>query len=188
MTSQTSKQNTDPTVVNVQSVLNESPFSGFQWGIFALCFLIVLLDGFDTAAIGFIAPSLLSEWNLDKSHLGPVLSAALLGLSLAVRDPRMQEADKPGARSTVLVRAARTASVSNRQAMAPTKLRKILMAGTAAPDDAPYLHALLDDAPISLLASLAGQLHRESGMDRAQAWRHFRQLAHQVLSKRDIWQ
>ena len=114
--------------------------------------------------------------------------AEVLGLSLAVRDPRMHAADKPCARSTALVRAARTASVSYRQAMAPTQLRKILMAGIVAPDDAPYLHALLDDAPISLLASLAGQLHRESGMDRAQAWRHFRQLAHQVLSKRDIWQ
>ena len=114
--------------------------------------------------------------------------AEVLGLSLAVRDPRMHEADKPGARSTALVRAARTASVSYRQAMAPTQLRKILMAGTVAPDDAPYLHALLDDAPISLLASLSEQLHRESGMDRAQAWQHFRHLAHQVLSKRDIWQ
>lgn len=68
-------------VANVQTLLNESPFSGYQWMIFALCFLIVLLDGFDTAAIGFIAPSLLSEWGIDKSHLGPVLSAALFGLA-----------------------------------------------------------------------------------------------------------
>jgi AAHS family 4-hydroxybenzoate transporter-like MFS transporter len=68
-------------VANVQALLNESPFSGFQWMIFVLCFLIVLLDGFDTAAIGFIAPSLLSEWGLEKSHLGPVLSAALFGLA-----------------------------------------------------------------------------------------------------------
>ena len=75
--------------------------------------------------------------------------AEVLGLSLAVRDPRMHAADKPGVRSTALVRAARTASVSYRQAMAPTQLRKILMAGIVAPDDAPYLHALLDDAPIS---------------------------------------
>lgn len=67
----------------MQTLLNESPFSGYQWMIFALCFLIVLLDGFDTAAIGFIAPSLLSEWGIDKSHLGPVLSAALFGLALA---------------------------------------------------------------------------------------------------------
>ena len=40
-----------------------------------------LLDGFDTAAIGFIAPSLLSEWHLAKPDLAPVLSAALFGLA-----------------------------------------------------------------------------------------------------------
>ena len=42
--------------VNVQTFLNESEFSGYQWLIFGLCFMIVLLDGFDTAAIGYIAP------------------------------------------------------------------------------------------------------------------------------------
>ena len=71
----------NPGTVNVQTLLNARPFSGFQWVIFLLCFLIVLLDGFDTAAIGFIAPSLLGEWGLEKSHLGPVLSAALFGLA-----------------------------------------------------------------------------------------------------------
>lgn len=67
--------------VNVQTFLNEHPFSGFQWLIFAMCFVIVLLDGFDTAAIGFIAPSLTTEWNISKPALGPVLSAALFGLA-----------------------------------------------------------------------------------------------------------
>ena len=47
--------------------------------------------------------------------------AEVLGLSLAVRDPRIHAADKPGARSTALARAARTASVSYRQAMAPAQ-------------------------------------------------------------------
>ncbi|CCE09268.1 protocatechuate transporter (MFS superfamily) [Bradyrhizobium sp. STM 3843] len=67
--------------VDVQTFLDEHPFSGFQWLIFGLCFVIVLLDGFDTAAIGFIAPSLLKEWGIEKSALGPVLSAALFGLA-----------------------------------------------------------------------------------------------------------
>ncbi|SCK15790.1 MFS transporter, AAHS family, 4-hydroxybenzoate transporter [Variovorax sp. HW608] len=66
---------------NVQTLLNETPFTPYQWMVFGLCFLIVLLDGFDTAAIGFIAPSLISEWGIDKSALGPVLSAALFGLA-----------------------------------------------------------------------------------------------------------
>ncbi len=69
------------TGVNVQTLLNEHPFSGFQWVIFALCFLIVLLDGFDTAAIGYIAPSLIGEWGVSKPALAPVLSAALFGLA-----------------------------------------------------------------------------------------------------------
>ena len=67
--------------VDVQSFLDEHRFSPFQWTIFALCFLIVLADGFDTAAIGFIAPSLLKEWGIDKPALKGVLSAALFGLA-----------------------------------------------------------------------------------------------------------
>ena len=67
--------------IDVQEFLNAHRFSGFQWLIFALCFCIVLLDGFDTAAIGYIAPSLVSEWGLPKPALAPVLSAALFGLA-----------------------------------------------------------------------------------------------------------
>jgi AAHS family 4-hydroxybenzoate transporter-like MFS transporter len=67
--------------VNVQTFLNEHPFSGFQWVIFTLCFIIILADGFDTAAIGFIAPSLVKEWGVARPALGPVLSAALFGLA-----------------------------------------------------------------------------------------------------------
>jgi AAHS family 4-hydroxybenzoate transporter-like MFS transporter len=66
--------------IDVQAFLNEHPFSPFQWLIFALCFCVVLMDGFDTAAIGYIAPSLISEWGVERSALGPVLSAALFGL------------------------------------------------------------------------------------------------------------
>jgi len=67
--------------LDVQSFINRHPFSPYQWLLFALCFFIVLLDGFDTAAVGFIAPSLLKEWGVEKSALGPVLSAALFGLA-----------------------------------------------------------------------------------------------------------
>lgn len=70
-----------PRAVDVQTFINEHPFSPFQWFIFAMCFVIVLLDGFDTAAIGFIAPSLLGEWGIAKPALAPVLSAALFGLA-----------------------------------------------------------------------------------------------------------
>jgi len=67
--------------LDVQTFLNQHRFSGFQWAIFAMCFFIVMLDGFDTAAIGYIAPSLISEWGVSRPALGPVLSAALFGLA-----------------------------------------------------------------------------------------------------------
>lgn len=67
--------------VDVQAFINGHPFSRFQWAIFGLCFFIVLLDGFDTAAIGYIAPSLIQEWGVSKPDLAPVLSAALFGLA-----------------------------------------------------------------------------------------------------------
>jgi AAHS family 4-hydroxybenzoate transporter-like MFS transporter len=66
---------------DVQAFIDERPFSTWQWVIFALCFVVVLLDGFDTAAIGYIAPSLVKEWGVTKPMLGPVLSAALFGLA-----------------------------------------------------------------------------------------------------------
>ncbi len=67
--------------LDVQTFLDRHPFSAFQWRIFALTFLVVLLDGFDTAAIGYIAPSLSAEWGATKMALAPVLSAALFGLA-----------------------------------------------------------------------------------------------------------
>src|ERR1700712_3838701 len=68
--------------VDVQTFINEHPFGGFQWLIFAMCFVVVLLDGFDTAAIGYIAPSLITEWGVDRPALAPALSAALFGLAI----------------------------------------------------------------------------------------------------------
>lgn len=67
--------------IDVESFLNDQPFSSFHWLVFALCVAVVMLDGFDTAAIGYIAPSLVSEWNVAKPDLAPVLSAALFGLA-----------------------------------------------------------------------------------------------------------
>ncbi|MGE8113485.1 MFS transporter [Pseudomonas sp. NPDC086566] len=66
--------------LDVQSFINEQPLSCYQWRVVILCFLIVFLDGLDTAAMGFIAPALSQEWGIDRASLGPVMSAALIGM------------------------------------------------------------------------------------------------------------
>ncbi|NIF51277.1 aromatic acid/H+ symport family MFS transporter [Burkholderia sp. Ax-1724] len=68
--------------VDVQAFIDAQRFSPFQWTILVLCFLVVAADGFDTAAVGFIAPSLVQQWGIARSALGPVMSAALVGLGI----------------------------------------------------------------------------------------------------------
>ncbi|RKT27126.1 AAHS family 4-hydroxybenzoate transporter-like MFS transporter [Paraburkholderia sp. RAU2J] len=68
--------------VDVQAFIDEQRFSPYQWTILVLCFLVVAADGFDTAAVGFIAPSLVQQWGVARSSLGPVMSAALVGLGI----------------------------------------------------------------------------------------------------------
>ena len=88
-------------VVDVQGFIDEHPFGRFQRLIFFMCFVIVLLDGFDTAAIGFIAPSLLTEWHLAKPDLAPVLSAALFGLAFGALASG-PSSDRVGRRSLIV--------------------------------------------------------------------------------------
>lgn len=68
--------------MNIQTFLNTHRFSALQYCVFIFTFLIAFFDGYDTAVIGYIAPSLRGEWGLEKDALAPVLSAALLGLAI----------------------------------------------------------------------------------------------------------
>ena len=44
-----------------------------QKRLLLLCFLVVAIDGFDTAIIGFIAPAIRAEWGLAVVASGPAL-------------------------------------------------------------------------------------------------------------------
>lgn len=67
--------------ISIQDYINQTPFSGYQKLIFLLTFLVAFFDGYDTAVIGYIAPSLVQEWGISRPDLAPVLSAALFGLA-----------------------------------------------------------------------------------------------------------
>ena len=68
--------------INVDQLINTRPMSRLQWRIVLLCFLVIALDGFDAAIMGFIAPELVREWAVSKLSLGPVMSAALIGVAI----------------------------------------------------------------------------------------------------------
>ncbi|ATO19245.1 aromatic acid/H+ symport family MFS transporter [Acinetobacter sp. LoGeW2-3] len=66
--------------IDVQSFIDRNPLSRSQKLIMWLCFIIVAIDGFDTAAVGFIAPALKAEWALEATSLAPLFGAGLFGL------------------------------------------------------------------------------------------------------------
>ncbi|MCM5292799.1 aromatic acid/H+ symport family MFS transporter, partial [Escherichia coli] len=49
---------------DLQALIDAAPVGKMQWRVIICCFLVVMLDGFDTAAIGFIAPDIRTHWQL----------------------------------------------------------------------------------------------------------------------------
>lgn len=70
-----------PASLDIEAFIDRTPFSPFQWLLLLLCFLIIFMDGYDMAAIAYVAPLLTGEWALQKAELGPAMSAALFGLA-----------------------------------------------------------------------------------------------------------
>jgi len=67
-------------IINVSELISHRKITSFQILVGALCFLIVAFDGFDTAAIGFLAPAIRAEWNLGPAELAPLFGVGLAGL------------------------------------------------------------------------------------------------------------
>jgi AAHS family 4-hydroxybenzoate transporter-like MFS transporter len=66
--------------INVSSVIDESRIGAFQISTYVLCFACLLMDGFDVQSLGYVAPALSAELHISRGQLGPVLSAAPLGV------------------------------------------------------------------------------------------------------------
>jgi AAHS family 4-hydroxybenzoate transporter-like MFS transporter len=69
-----------PLSISIDQFIDSRPFSSFQKRVLVLCFLVVAIDGFDTAAIGFIGPALRDQWHLSAAALAPLFGAGLFGL------------------------------------------------------------------------------------------------------------
>src|SRR4030088_3122903 len=69
-------------LVDVAEFIDQQPVGGFQIRLLLTCAAVLFLDGFDTQAIGFVAPALAREWDVSKAALGPVFSAGLFGLMI----------------------------------------------------------------------------------------------------------
>lgn len=66
--------------LDIAKIIDDGPFGRSRLIIVILCFLAVLVDGFDTQAIGYIAPALVADWHVAKPALAPVFASSLAGL------------------------------------------------------------------------------------------------------------
>src|SRR5215472_13345131 len=56
-----------PARVDIAQRIDNSRLGAFQFTIFALCGLCLFMDGFDTQAIAYVAPTIVREWNIQRS-------------------------------------------------------------------------------------------------------------------------
>ncbi|BBZ01679.1 MFS transporter [Mycolicibacterium chitae] len=68
--------------IRVQSVIDDTPMNVKRWGVVALCFVIALLDGFDTQSIAFIGSSIAEEFAMSTAAMTAVITASTVGMAL----------------------------------------------------------------------------------------------------------
>lgn len=66
--------------LDVAQFIDERKLSAFQIGVFILCGVCLMLDGFDVQAMGYAGPAIKPEWHISDPAFGRLLSAALKGV------------------------------------------------------------------------------------------------------------
>jgi len=84
------------------AVIDRAKFGPLQFGVTALCFIIAMLDGFDTQSIAFVAPKIAEDWGLAPSAFGPIFAIGLLGLTVGAFT-LSPAADKFGRKTIILI-------------------------------------------------------------------------------------
>lgn len=110
----------DPRIAAFRTVLDRQPLCRFQTCLLALVVLLLVTDGYDTQAIGYVAPLLMGLWHVPRASFGPVFSVGLVGLMLGamIFTPF---ADRYGARRILLWCTAVYALLSLATALAPSR-------------------------------------------------------------------
>jgi AAHS family 4-hydroxybenzoate transporter-like MFS transporter len=110
---------TSASAIEISDLVDNRPIDRWLIGLTVLCALVLAFDGYDTRAIGYVAPALIQEFNTTKASLGPVFSAGLFGLLLGslIGSPA---ADRFGRRLVMIVATSWFAICAGATAFAPS--------------------------------------------------------------------
>ena len=62
--------------------MNDTEFTRRRLFQVGLCAMVTFTDGFDTQAIGYVAPAIVRAFDVDRTALAPVFAVGLFGLML----------------------------------------------------------------------------------------------------------
>jgi len=72
----------DRAAIETDALINASRIGSLQWLVGLLGGCALLVEGFNTSAIGYIAPQITKLWHVPPSTLGTILTADMVGLLL----------------------------------------------------------------------------------------------------------
>ncbi|CAN0626085.1 Major facilitator superfamily MFS_1 [Burkholderia multivorans] len=68
--------------LDIASLIDREAVGFHQWLVFLLCFATTLFDGFDTQAIAYTGPAIISAFGLAPGGLAPILTAGVVGMTI----------------------------------------------------------------------------------------------------------
>lgn len=140
------------------------------------------LSGLSRATVNQLETGAIKDLSVTRAHR--LLDT--LGLSVRISPPR-QRSGKAHAASAPIDVAARSASVSYRHALSGAQLRQAILSGDIAAGTLPHMRALLDEAPLSLIAAVVAQLHDQTGTTHAALWKQLAGIARRLQAHRALW-
>jgi len=76
----TNTRPTRPGSIDVTELIDTSRITKFHVNLLFWAFLIMVVDGFDLQAIGYVAPTLIKAWGVSRASFGAAFSAGLVGM------------------------------------------------------------------------------------------------------------
>ena len=68
--------------IDVDRVLNEGRWTGYQQWLVFLTALTIVFDGFDNQLLGVALPTIMREWSVTRADFAPVVSLGYLGMMI----------------------------------------------------------------------------------------------------------
>src|SRR5687768_463344 len=73
---------TRTTPIDVDGVLNDGRWTGYQQWLVFLTALTIVFDGFDNQLLGVALPTIMREWSVTRADFAPVVSLGYLGMMI----------------------------------------------------------------------------------------------------------